>query len=199
MNIRKAIFGTSAATLLAVVSISAPAHAYVLTMDPNCSVAAAVFNPDYDACVGAYLLGGGENDVTDGAADNIATIILNDNDVFGAADWTFLDKNDDVGGTSGTLSIADFGEGWPIEIAISFKAARNFSIYYWSALAGPPGTIDWSTAGTATNSSGIAQGLSHYSVFYRSTSKKVPEPGTLALFGIGLMGLGLARRRATKA
>lgn len=41
---------------------------------------------------------------------------------------------------------------------------------------------------------GNATGLSHASL-YGEPSRDVPEPGTLALLGLGLMGLGLARRR----
>jgi hypothetical protein len=31
------------------------------------------------------------------------------------------------------------------------------------------------------------------------TTTEVPEPGVVALFGMGLLGLGLARRRGRKA
>lgn len=45
--------------------------------------------------------------------------------------------------------------------------------------------------------SGTGGGLSNIKLFGRGTSVTVPEPGTLALFGIGLMGLiGLSRRKA---
>lgn len=39
------------------------------------------------------------------------------------------------------------------------------------------------------------QGLSHASLYVRGEGNQVPEPGTLALLGLGLAGLGMARRR----
>ena len=52
-------------TVLAVAILSSAAGAYELTESPECDVGAAVFNPQYDACYGAYLLSNGENDVTE--------------------------------------------------------------------------------------------------------------------------------------
>ncbi len=179
------------------------AEAYTLTNDLSCDTAAAVFSPDYSDCVGAYLLEGGENDVTDGDADNIVNKILNDNDVFGTEDWTFGAKFGDSGyqginglftltglnDITGTITLnktaieAILGPTFDqYEIAISFKAAKNFSIYQWDA---PLGTniINWSTAGTATNNGGIAQDLSHASLYVRkideTSATEIPEPDTV--------------------
>jgi hypothetical protein len=178
-----------------------PAGAYTLTENPNCDAAAAVFNPAYSDCVGAYELGKGENDVTDGDADNIVNKILNENDVFGADNWTFGAKFDGSGyqGINGLFTLTGLdniigtitlnkkaienilGPTFEqYEIAISFKAARNFSIYKWDAPLST-NTINWSTAGTATNNRGIPQGLSHASLYVRKINDtpvtEVPEPG----------------------
>ena len=195
-----------------------PAGAYTLTSDPNCDAAATVFNPVYSACVGAYELGGGENDVTDGDDDNIVNQLLNNDplveSLFGTDDWTFLEKVDvgvnngsffditnfNTNSTTGSIEFdvsaieTAYGTSFlnDYDIAISFKAAKNFSIYKWNA---PLGTdrIDWSTAGTATNNRGIAQGLSHASVYFRRNDNtpdpvSTPEPGTAGMMALLALG-----------
>ena len=39
--------------------------------------------------------------------------------------------------------------------------------------------------------------ISHVSLYARGTASPIPEPGTLALYGLGLAGLGVTRRRKT--
>ena len=63
---------------------------------------------------------------------------------------------------------------------------------------GGPGQISyvWVIEGLGTEFSVDAQGLSHMSVFNRSTDHRMPDGGaTVALFGGGLAVLGLLRRR----
>jgi len=48
---------------------------------------------------------------------------------------------------------------------------------------------------TPNNPSGGPAGLSHMSFYNSGDDYRVPEPGTLALLGLGLLGIGAARRR----
>ena len=200
-------------------SLIAPeAQAFDLTLDPACDAAAAVFNPEYDNCQGAYLLDGGENDVTDGEADNIVNQLLNVEDIFGNPDWTFFAKDDGAGtsfftvnginSTTGDIVFdtaaieAAYGPTFTedYDIAVSFKAAKNFSIYQWDAALGTD-TITWSTEGTATNGGGSAQALSHASVYFRYKDvvtpppARVPEPTSILALGLIGGGMFLSRRK----
>ena len=49
---------------------------------------------------------------------------------------------------------------------------------------------------TGIESVGNCADISHFSIYAKNAS--VPEPGTIALFGLGLIGFGLARRRKIK-
>ncbi|MGF1541468.1 MAG: PEP-CTERM sorting domain-containing protein [Pleurocapsa sp.] len=207
--ISSTIFATGLTTISTAFN---PAAAYTLTNDPNCDAAALVFSPAYSDCVGAYELDKGENDVTNGDADNIVNRILNEDDIFGVDNWTFGAKFDDSGyqgvdglfaltglnNTTGTITLNKtaieniLGPTFEqYEIAISFKAAKNFSIYKWDA---PLSTniINWSTEGTATNNLGIAQGLSHASLYVRkiddTSVTEVPEPGTIGSMAFLALG-----------
>jgi len=79
------------------------------------------------------------------------------------------------------------GTGYML-LAIVAKTAGSLNIYEVSGDMGLTGT------GTVMSPDGI-DSISHISFFVGKGEITVPEPGTLALLGLGLIGMGVARRR----
>ncbi|MEY4270032.1 MAG: hypothetical protein RLZZ58_1248 [Pseudomonadota bacterium] len=98
--------------------------------------------------------------------------------------------NSCAGGGGGGVSIGDNGSG---TLTLSFAAAAtsislsDFFVRYQS-IAGAGAITSAVGTGTITGSSGGTTSTS-------TGGTQVPEPGMLGLFGLGLLGLGLAQRR----
>lgn len=95
-------------------------------------------------------------------------------------------------GSEGTFSFdSSLWQSWN-EIAIGFKfgTGNNPDMWFVYSLNSLVSSGDWEFV-NVFNKGG---GLSHIQL-YGSSPASVPEPGTLALLGLGLLGVGFARRR----
>ena len=121
--------------------------------------------------------------------------------------WTYVGKTDDSGFgpftsdpkglTTGTLTFDTKVMGL---FVIGLKASTTYSYYEFNGGQSGIASLQFSTIGTATNSQGKAQDLSHAALYLGplgSTPPRLtaPEPSTYVLMAAGLAALGLVSRR----
>jgi hypothetical protein len=140
------------------------------------------------------------SDVTNGGTNATSCFGVFDDANFNQADidelygvgYSLLGKSDSAGSgvtVSGNTWSAPALSGYSSFI-VGLKQATSWATYYFSPVNTTGGT--WSTSGW-TFIGEPAGGLSHLSVYVKGTA--VPEPGTLALIGMGLLGLAASARR----
>lgn len=159
--------------------------------------------PGYVTCAGALSGNIGDN-------SNLAAELGLLSSTFGGT-FNYVGKTNDVGfgpfannpagSISGSLNFDTPETGL---FVVGLKASNTFSFYLYNGGATGISSVSFNTIGSGTNNQGIAQGLSH-ATLYRSNGSQVnvnavvPEPSTYALMAAGLAGLALVRRKRQQA
>ena len=201
------------------------AQAQLTASNPNCRNASALtlMNPDAIACSGAWS----GNNVNQQAA-SLARIGVDFHQFVGNGTWSYIGTTNagssvgpfgTVPGTiTGTLDLDNPITGF---FALALKSSTNFSFYLFNGGAAGLSHVDFTTIGTSLNKRGIAQDLSHASLYdfdpaiilpvppaaspppvtspganaLPVTATPEPATGILMLTGFALVGTVVRRRR----
>lgn len=184
-------FSLKAAAFAAAALTGLSAQAALTSVSPACT--ASVLNPAYTACGGSFA-GNNHNQEADVLAYINTTWGVSFTDQGASDDAANGPFTSNPNGATGTLTF-DFALDQAFVLAL--KAGNQFSLFYFDGSGPAISSIDYSTLGVNVNNQGIAQGLSHATVYSTALVPGIPEPETYALMlaGLGMVGFMARRRR----